>query len=298
MRYVLREQDAYKNISFHTGCSVPVHLQLLSALRYFASGSLQLTLADCMELSASSVCKFVRQVAATLASISPDYIQFPEPADSRHMTVEFLAIAGMPAVIGCIDGSLIPIRSPGGNTAELYRCRKGFLGLNIMAVCDAKLRFMNIISSWPGSFHDCRIFDNSRLCQKLQEGGYSGYLLGDFGYSCKTYLLTPLRDPQTDQESKYNAAHIRTRNTIERCLGVWKRRFGILKYMRTKLQTSKKIIIATAVLHNIAVNSGVSIPNDVEQVSMHAAQPEKLSHDVSDEPNGQALRRAIIQRWF
>ncbi|XP_050710739.1 uncharacterized protein LOC126995293 [Eriocheir sinensis] len=275
------------------GCSVPGHLQLLVALRFFASGNFQLTMADCLEMSAFSVCKFVHRIAVILARMSPNYIKFPEPANTRQVAEDFHAVAGMPGVIGCIDGTLIPIVSPGGNTAEIYRYRKGYLALIVMAVCDAKMRFTNVVSSWPGSVHDSRIFYNSRFCQKLEGEGYSGYLLGDSGYACKFYLLTLALDPQTEQENRYNASHIRTRDTIEKCFGVLKRRFAVLRHLRTTLETSKKIIIAVAVLHNIAVNSGMpaleNVPEPVEEVQDYA---------LPEEATSRALRRRIIEQWF
>jgi hypothetical protein len=39
------------------------------------------------------------------------------------------------------------------------------------------------------------------------------------------YLLTPLRNPATDAQRRYNRAHIQTRNVVERSIGILKRRF-------------------------------------------------------------------------
>ncbi|XP_069997619.1 putative nuclease HARBI1 [Penaeus vannamei] len=103
---------------------------------------------------------------------------------------QFSVIAGMPGVIGCVDGTHIPIRSPGGVDAELYRCRKGFFPLN------------------PGSAHDARIFNESLLCEKLRSGSYKCFLLGDSGYPCRSYILTPFGNPSTDKQSRYNSSHI------------------------------------------------------------------------------------------
>jgi len=48
-------------------------------------------------------------------------------------------------------------------------------------------------------------------------------------------------------------AHCRTRNTVERMFGVWKRRFACLATgLRLKKDTVLVVIVATAVLHNIA----------------------------------------------
>lgn len=47
---------------------------------------------------------------------------------------------------------------------------------------------------------------------------------------------------------------VRTRNTVERTIGVWKRRFPVLAYgLRLKIDTILAVIPATAVLHNIAL---------------------------------------------
>lgn len=46
------------------------------------------------------------------------------------------------------------------------------------------------------------------------------------------------------------------RNAVERQYGVWKRRFPVLALgLRLKLQTSMAVIVATAVLHNIAIDA-------------------------------------------
>ena len=261
-----------KNLCFFsvlTGCSIPAHFQLLTAVMYFATGSFQLCLADCSGMSAASVCKIVRSISTVLCSLAPIYIKFPEPADIPDLTKNFFAIAGMPGVFGCIDGSYINIVSPGGNNAELYRSRKGRFAINVMAICDHNLVFRNVISSWPGSVHDSRVFDNSRVCMLLEEGNYSGYLLGDSGYPCRKYLMTPLLAPTTEKEHRYNSAHIRTRNLIERAFGVLKRRFGILnKEVRTRLPTTKKIIMASVILHNIARLHNIPLPDEIEQNDM------------------------------
>nr|XP_027221123.1 putative nuclease HARBI1 [Penaeus vannamei] len=129
--------------------------------------------------------------------------------------------AGMPGVIGCIDGSHIPSEDQEEN-AELYRCRKGYFSINMQDICDAHLKFMNIIASWPGSVHDSRIFENSHVCHILEQGNHPGYLLRHSGYPCRSYLLTPVQGPTTDKERRYNTAHTKTRNVIERAFGVLK----------------------------------------------------------------------------
>ena len=120
-------------------------------------------------------------------------------------------------------------------------------------MCSHDLKFTNIVARWPGSVHDSRIFRNSRLCAKFENHDYNGSLLGDSGYAVKPYLLTPILNPQTAPERRYNYSHCRARNTVERLFGVSKRRFACLATgLRIKVRTALVIIVALAVLHNLA----------------------------------------------
>ena len=105
---------------------------------------------DCPQMSATAVCRVVKNCATVLCSLSREYIKFPQPADIPGLTSNFFNIAGMPGVIGWVDDTFINITSPGGNNAELYRSRKNRFAINLMGICDHNLLFTNIICSWPG----------------------------------------------------------------------------------------------------------------------------------------------------
>lgn len=121
-------------------------------------------------------------------------------------------------------------------------------------VSNANLEIMDIVAHWRGSTHDSRIFNECRLKQRFEQSEFKGRLLGDSGYACTPYLFTPILNPTSQKEEMYNRAHIRTRNTVERCFGVWKQRFRcLLRGFTTKLEHTKLYIIALAILHNIAM---------------------------------------------
>lgn len=114
-----------------------------------------------------------------------------------------------------------------------------------------------------------------------------------------------MANPQTRPEQLYNRAQIRTRNSIERLFGVWKRRFPILAYgMRVKLQTALKIIIATAVLHNIAINNKEEVPplaeeHDMERLNYLIAagdMPEIAPHHINELV--MSTRNLFINNYF
>lgn len=49
-----------------------------------------------------------------------------------------------------------------------------------MTVCDASLKFTNLVARWPGSSRDAFVWTNSTLCDVFESGGMNkGWLLGD-----------------------------------------------------------------------------------------------------------------------
>jgi len=48
---------------------------------------------------------------------------------------------------------------------------------------------------------DSTIFDNSSVCAKLENNEFGDcYILGDGGYPCRKYLMTPLLNPPSTSE--------------------------------------------------------------------------------------------------
>lgn len=67
----------------------------------------------------------------------------------------------------------------------------------------ASASIFNLVASWPGSAHDSRIFDNSSARVQYERGTVPGILLGDKGYPCRSYLMTPFRDTGTKDSPKH-----------------------------------------------------------------------------------------------
>ncbi|XP_023931601.1 putative nuclease HARBI1 [Lingula anatina] len=278
------------------GNPIPADIQLLLTLRFYATGTFQMACGDLCDISQSSASRIIKRVSEGIASLKPQFIRFPEGQELQNMKLGFWRIAGFPGVVGAIDCTHIKIPSPGGVDAELYRNRKGYFSINVQAVCGYNLEMLHIVARWPGSVHDARIFDNSRLCAQLERGDIEGILLGDGGYACRPYMMTPIINPLTRPERCYNASQIRTRNTVERMFGTWKRSFPCLSMsLRTKLQTTLTIIIATATLYNFvrARNDPMDEPPPQNAPNQVVAQ-----FPVPARGLGNAARRTIIQQHF
>jgi len=150
------------------------------------------------------------------------------PGDERRKQMaEQYQLSGLPGVIGAIDCTHVSVQSPGGPDAEIYRNRKGYFSINVQLISDSHSRITDVVARWPGSVHDSTVFDNSRIRALLETGPREGYLVGDGGYPCRQYLLTPVLNPATEAEKKYNEAQASARNCIERANGILKRRFPL-----------------------------------------------------------------------
>lgn len=173
---------------------------------------------------------------------------------------------------------------------------ESFFSINIQSVCGPDLLFHNVVARWPGSVNDSSIFVNSLLYAELEQNLHPRYhLLGDAAYPLKRFILTPLSAPRDAHERAYNTSHSQTRKVIEQAFGVLKR-FGYLnKKVRTDLDTTKTIIVACMVMHNIGVRSKLIMPQDGEDISQDHI-PDRFP--VQGNAQGIQKQRQIIQDFF
>lgn len=183
--------DFRDDLSHPTGrnCSLPVSLQVMTALRYFAVGGFQDVIATGHGIHKSSASRCIQRVATLLTNHAAEYISYPaDIATRRDIMSDFHELCGMPRVLGAVDGTLIPIKGP-NRDEHLYVCRKGFHAMNIQAVTDAKLIFRDAVIQYPGSTHDAYIWRHCALADRLQEGEFGDvWLLGDSGYMPLIYM--------------------------------------------------------------------------------------------------------------
>lgn len=178
-------------------------------------------------------------------------------------------------------------------------------------VCDADLKFINVVAKWPGSVHDSRILRQSHLFADFEgpRPSVDGVLLGDSGYMLRPWLLTPVLHPATQEERRYNFAHSSTRTTIERCIGVAKQRWQCLRVgLRVKPVKACKIIAVCLMLHNRArllnIPDVADVADDQDVADEHdVPNNPDFDGEVAEQPAvaerarvaaGQAARRRII----
>ena len=114
--------------------------------------------------------------------------------------------------------------------------------------------------------------------------------------------MTPVRNPATPEQVRYNSKHTGTRFKIENAFGIWKSCFRCIDKSGGALQYSPqrccKIITATAVLHNYAMRNSVPLPpqQDIEQAIERERRWEQRAFVGDDTVNGVRARNLLIER--
>ena len=124
---------------------------------------------------------------------------------------------GFPQVIGCIDGTHIPIKQPSENAHDYYSYKMCY-SLNVQGICDAFGRFINVEVKWPGSVHDARVFANCSIQKGYTKGKLNFFrkelipgdetvtqlLLGDPAYPLLPYVMKEYDHCTSNEEVIFN----------------------------------------------------------------------------------------------
>ncbi|XP_028789603.1 protein ALP1-like [Neltuma alba] len=171
--------------------------------------------------------------------------------------------------LGALDGTHVKVKVPMKDKAR-YRNRKGEITTNVLGVYSPNAQFIYVLAGWEGSAADGRVLRdainrrNGNL--KVPQGQY--YLV-DAGYTnCEGFLvpyrgqryhLSEWRDGRHPVNARecFNLRHASTRNVIERCFGMLKLRWAILRSPSFyPVRTHCRIVIACCLLHNLIRQQG------------------------------------------
>ncbi|KAL6735185.1 hypothetical protein Aduo_005649 [Ancylostoma duodenale] len=222
-------------------------------LRYLATNAHQTVLADNIGAYQKIVSNAMEDFVTALnhPSIVGKFLscRLNNVSYCRRKANDFARKGLLSNIIGAIDGSLVPILQSPYSGWE-YWCRKGFCALNVVAVVDARGRFMYIL----GSVHDSTVYNLGKIHNAFTERSVpSGFcLIGDSGFANNNEIVTLFRNPQTHSQRRFNETHKKMRVIVECVFGDCKERFKNLE-ITTRLEPDKatQVVMACAVLHNI-----------------------------------------------
>jgi hypothetical protein len=135
--------------------SLPVVIQVCTALRFYSQGAFFRATGDCINVSKSSQSRCVYNISKALSLKVNQFVKFPKTENElSSMKHGFYAIKQMPNVIGAIDGTHIEIMTPKKDIESDYVNRKNRHSINVQAIADSNLEFINVVAKYPGRVHD------------------------------------------------------------------------------------------------------------------------------------------------
>uniref|UniRef100_A0A8C9Z0P6 Harbinger transposase-derived nuclease n=1 Tax=Sander lucioperca TaxID=283035 RepID=A0A8C9Z0P6_SANLU len=212
-------------------CALTIPQTVCLALRYFATGTFMYSVGDAENLSKNTVYRTIRKVVRALTAHLNAFVVFPGHLPTQTIKKGFYEIAGFPRVIGAIDCTHIPISAPLGVNEGDFVNRKSSHSINVQV-------------------------NHKEQATRL----FSGLLVGDPGYACQPFLMTPYSDPNRATELAPDQA----------C----------------------QIVTACVVLHNVATIRKERAPPVSQQ------PPDVVDPITIDYPTGRAMREAITEQFF
>nr|AAU89188.1 transposon protein, putative, CACTA, En/Spm sub-class [Oryza sativa Japonica Group]ABF97886.1 transposon protein, putative, CACTA, En/Spm sub-class [Oryza sativa Japonica Group] len=149
---------------------------------------------NCLRRSLDTVSRTFNRVLTCLLRLAHDIIVPKDPTFSEvHPNLENPAFwPHFNDCIGAIDGTHVNVVVPKSKRVP-YLNRHNETSQNVLAVCDFDMRFTFVLSGWPGSAHDMRVFKNavSTYHHKFPHPPPGKYYVVDAGYPNRPGYLSP-----------------------------------------------------------------------------------------------------------
>ncbi|KAK8772751.1 hypothetical protein V5799_024004 [Amblyomma americanum] len=264
---MFEESECFPSNRHHGGSPAKTPEEhILSFVWYAANKASMRECSVLFNMAESTQLVVINRVLDFLCHIASNVIHFS--SDKDRLAEDFRKLAGFPNVIGCIDGTYIPIRCPSNKIRSTYINRHDQVSITMQGICDARGKFMDVFTGPPSKVHDARVLrlspvheDLPTLCEVNKF-----HILGDAAYPIREHLLTPFKHygPMTAAKTNYNQCHATTRVIIENAFGMLKQRFRQLRYVEfTTVDKITKFVVACCVLHNICLDGGDFDVNDL-----------------------------------
>ena len=272
------------------GGGLEPHIQLHAALNHLSGMQFQRTTGLTYGASQNNARECLVRVVDALITLKEKYIYMPNIIE-RHKTSEemykFRGLRGFAWGIDCTHCFFgeKPRGIPPNIHPQTFWGRKQRYSLNVQVVGNDS-RICDIDCSWPGSANDSTIYHYSAVKQHM-ESQVTYKCAADSGYRISQIMVKPydkVAAYNDRRKKKFNSALSAIRTIMrENIFGRWKKRFPIITNLRTHLQFSQKIIIATAILHNIATLWSDPLPEGEEEDDEETRRREREREEEEDQ---------------
>ncbi|XP_018372126.1 PREDICTED: uncharacterized protein LOC108767002 [Trachymyrmex cornetzi] len=131
-----------KNSNVRKAISAETRLHI--TVRYLASGDSMASISYAFRVAHNTVSKIIKETCDAIWSVLKEKVFMKDTPESwQKIAQDFDDVWNFPNCIGCVDGKHVEIQAP-PNSGSLYYNYKGRHSINLMAISDAKYRFIMV----------------------------------------------------------------------------------------------------------------------------------------------------------
>lgn len=238
--------------------------------RYLASGDSFTSLAYSYHMGISTISGIIQETCTAIyRTLKDKYMKKKTTEDWIDVAKDFTEKWNFPNCIGALDGKHVRITAP-QHSGSSYFNYKGFFSMVLMALVDAKYRFIMIDVGAYGRQSDGGVFANCAFGKKLEQnklqipadtpisnspeqGTFPFVLVADEAFPLKRNIMRPYPGRGISEAKRiFNYRLSRARRVVENAFGILANRFRIFhRSIDLHPKNVEKIIKASCMLHNV-----------------------------------------------
>ncbi|VFQ83776.1 unnamed protein product [Cuscuta campestris] len=297
------------------GRLLSVEKQVAIALRRLASGESQVSVGASFGVGQSTVSQVTWRFIEALEERAKHHLKWPHPNKVEKIKSEFQRSFGLPNCCGAIDTTHIVMTLPAVQTSDDWCDQENNYSMLLQGIVDDEMRFLDIVTGWPGGMSASRLLKFSgfyKMCQsgdrlngsaKITNEGLEirEYIVGDFGYPLLPWLITPYEgDELSARMMDFSVAHETARSLAARAFTQLKGGWRILSKVMWRPDKRKlpSIILVCCLLHNIMIDCGDQLHQDDAALARHHDSG-YLRHNCKQiDPIGRTMQDNLAKHLF
>jgi DDE superfamily endonuclease len=216
----------------------PVAHQLMVLLNYLGTegaGASSPSLRNVFGVGKGTIDSFKLRAATAINNLHDKVIVWPNARERRQISRRIEKEFQWKHCVGFMDGTLFPLRfKPKRLDAPDYSGRKHAYSLSALIICDDQKLIRTYTASYPGTWHDNRIFRTSDIVEApAHYFAPLEYLLTDSAFQVRPFVIPAYRKPPGGElprdKTLLNNALACPRVESEHVIGIVKGRFPWLR---------------------------------------------------------------------
>lgn len=293
-----------------------VEKQVAIAIWRLASGDSQMSVGAAFGVGQSTVSQVTWRFIQSMERNARHHLVWPNRARMEEIKSNLEALSGLPNCCGAIDATHIVMTLPNAKSSEDWRDPAQKYSMLLQGIFDDEMRFINIVTGYPGSLPFEKMLEFSQfyeLCQagKCLDGPVRGssckedaaeireFIVGDKCYPLLPWLMTPYEEedpsaPMVNFNDHQKAARMLGTRALAKLKGCWR----ILDKVIWRPDKNKlpSLILVCCLLHNILIDCKDDFLSDDEIPDRHETGYNRVNCEGVD-PDGEEMRE-ILTRYL